>query len=96
MHAYYSDRAAFMPKNLEDMPPGQVRDILDELKLQTRDKTVLEIACGTGNWVRVVAPHARAVTAVDYSEAMLRAAKLLPLTNARFVHEDACSAGEMG
>ena len=42
---------------------------------QVRDKRVLELACGTGYWTAVAAPHAKAVDAFDLNDETLAIAR---------------------
>ena len=93
MHAYYSERAPFMAKGLEIEPAGQLLEILAELKTLARDKTVLEVACGTGYWTRFVGPLSRSTTATDYSTTMLGIAQSLGLPNTRVIYDDAYHLG---
>jgi len=96
MHAYYCDRAPYMARNVEDDPREFVRDIIAELKSLTNGQSVLEVACGTGNWTRLVAPCARTIVATDYSEGMLDVARSRQIPKTRFVHDDAYSLGKIG
>jgi SAM-dependent methyltransferase len=91
INRYYSARAPYMANALEAQPSGQILEIIAQLKSCARDLAVLEIACGTGYWTRFVAPCARNVTAVDFSEEMLEAARFQQIANARFLYEDAYS-----
>ena len=38
-------------------------------------RSVLEVACGTGYWTEVVAPHVRSITAIDFAEETLAIAR---------------------
>jgi len=53
----------------------QYFDIIPEAYL--KDKTVLDVGCGTGRWMRYVADKAKFVDGIDPSVAVLAAAKLL-------------------
>ena len=85
-----------MAKDVEAAPSLQVQEILAELKAQAKDKAVLEVACGTGNWTRVLAPLARTITGTDYSEGMLDVARSRQIAKARFVQDDAYSLNALG
>ena len=51
--------------------------------------TVLDIACGTGNWTRRLIPYADSITAIDASPSMLeRARKKLGTEKVRFLQTD--------
>lgn len=96
MHAYYSDRAKYMAKGLEIEPTGQLLEIIAELKAQSKDRTVLEIACGTGYFTRFAGPISRSTVAMDYSEQMLGVARSLQVKNALIVYDDAYRLGSVG
>ena len=96
MHAYYSDRAPYMAKGLEIEPSGQLLEIIAELKAQAKDKTVLEIACGTGYWTRFVGPVSKRTTATDYSVTMLGVAQSLRIENACILLDDAYHLSGVG
>ena len=96
MHAYYSARAQYMAKDFEDDPREWVQEIIAELMALGRDRTVLEVACGTGNWTRLVSKCARSITATDYSEKMLEVARSRQIPNARFLQADAYDLGGVG
>ena len=38
-------------------------------------RAVLELACGTGYWTEVIAPHVRSITAIDFAEETLAIAR---------------------
>jgi len=96
MHAYYSDRAQYMARNLEDDPREFVQEIVAELKSLARGQAALEVACGTGNWTRLVAQCAESVTATDYSQGMLEVARSRQIPGTRFVQADAYNLSELG
>jgi demethylmenaquinone methyltransferase/2-methoxy-6-polyprenyl-1,4-benzoquinol methylase len=59
---------------------------------------VLEVACGTGYWTAVIAPGARAVTALDVNEEVLALAreKPLPAGKVEFDRADAYALPDLG
>jgi demethylmenaquinone methyltransferase/2-methoxy-6-polyprenyl-1,4-benzoquinol methylase len=74
--AYYEHRAPEMdeayqcPERAADLRRLGVR-----LRRLVAGRDVLEIACGTGYWTRIMARSARSITAFDVSEAMLALAR---------------------
>jgi SAM-dependent methyltransferase len=85
-----------MGRKLEEDPREFVQAIIAELTQLVNGKSVLEVACGTGNWTRLVAPGARRVTATDYSEGMLTVARSRQIPNTRFLLADACDRRALG
>ena len=75
---YYSRRAAEYDET--SMPPGdplasygqELSAALDRFRPRGR---VLELACGTGTWTRLLAQHASEIVALDASEEMLEIAR---------------------
>lgn len=61
-------------------------------------RSVLEVACGTGYWTAAIAPHARAVTALDVNEEVLALAreKPLPVGKVEFLRADAYALPDLG
>lgn len=61
-------------------------------------RSVLEVACGTGYWTAVIAPHAHAVTALDLNEEVLALArdKLLPAGKVEFLRADVYALPDFG
>jgi len=49
--------------------------IANRLEILGRNRTVLELACGTGYWTQVLSHTAQRITAVDLSEEMLAEAR---------------------
>ena len=75
---YYRDRAAEYEQIYYRHQPERRREIDDEadrLKSFAADRDVLELACGTGYWSRVMAQTARRITAVDIWMEMLDEAR---------------------
>ena len=61
-------------------------------------RTVLELACGTGYWTAVIAPHAAQVTALDRAEEMLEIARSKDYRSGEveFVRADAYAIPDFG
>lgn len=89
MQAYYNARAPHMAKGLAIPPSGQLLEIVTALQAEAGERAVLEIACGTGYWTRLVAPAASETVATDFSEEMLAIAQAQQIARARFQREDA-------
>ena len=95
MNRYYEARAPWHDeymdvRSLEEMTKRFSR-ILDFIRKYLDGQRVLEIACGTGNWTRLIAPLAASVTAVDNSISSLQIAKpkLAEFDNVRLVQANA-------
>ncbi|HEV7331055.1 MAG TPA: class I SAM-dependent methyltransferase [Flavisolibacter sp.] len=74
--SYYRDRAKEYEK-IYDKPERQSDLLLIEKILQDvfRNKTVYEIACGTGYWTQKIAKTARSIVATDINDTVLEIAK---------------------
>ena len=72
---YYSERAPEYDQttrpNGEYVLPTQARQVEAALAAFAPRGKVLEIACGTGSWTKVLAAHASELTALDASAEML-------------------------
>jgi ubiquinone/menaquinone biosynthesis C-methylase UbiE len=91
INKYYSHRAKEYEAIYErDDPVRQKEQLLiqNELKQIFVNKSVLEIACGTGYWTKSIAEVADKVLAIDYSSEVLEIAKLKNLA-AEFIIDDA-------
>jgi SAM-dependent methyltransferase len=91
MNEYYSKRA----KEYEDVyhrddpiRQSEQNQIKNALKLLFIDKSVLEIACGTGYWTECITEVAKSVTGIDTSDEVLEIAKLKNI-RANFISGDA-------
>jgi demethylmenaquinone methyltransferase/2-methoxy-6-polyprenyl-1,4-benzoquinol methylase len=92
LEAYYARRAAEYER-IYAKPERQA----DLASLRARvaalfsGRSVLEVACGTGYWTEVIAPHAKAITAIDAAEETLAIAgsKRYPEGRVEFVQGDA-------
>jgi SAM-dependent methyltransferase len=91
LQAYYAARAEEYDKVYEK-PERQadLRRIERWLPAVLTGKAVLEIACGTGYWTRLIAPAASSVVAIDSAPETLRIArKRVPAGSVRFEVGDA-------
>ena len=76
LQAYYAKRAAeyeriyAKPERQADL--AALRSRIPALLAR---RSVLEVACGTGYWTEVIAPHVRSITAIDYVEETLAIAR---------------------
>jgi 2-polyprenyl-3-methyl-5-hydroxy-6-metoxy-1,4-benzoquinol methylase len=72
-----------------------LRPIVDLIAPLVQGRSVLEVACGTGNWTEVLAKRAQSVTATDSSETALKLAreKLSHYDNVEFECIDAFELG---
>jgi SAM-dependent methyltransferase len=99
LQAYYAKRAAEYER-IYAKPERQA----DLASLRSRmaalfvGRSVLEVACGTGYWTEVVAPHVRSITAIDYAEETLAIAraKKYPANRVRFAQGDAYALPDFG
>jgi ubiquinone/menaquinone biosynthesis C-methylase UbiE len=86
LRAHEYDALYRKPERQEDLDVlhGHVRRLLHH-------RDVLEVACGTGYWTRVIAPTARSILATDINPEMLSIAREKNLSNShvRFHHCDA-------
>ena len=84
---YYSRRAAEYDQ-IYQRPERQpaLRALERRVTGALNGRRVLEVACGTGYWTRLLAPAARAVLATDINQEMLRLArdKCHPYSNVEF------------
>ncbi|MBN1213653.1 MAG: class I SAM-dependent methyltransferase [candidate division Zixibacteria bacterium] len=79
MNAYYARRAPWHDSYMNYTTPEAMEKLLapiiDIVERYLKDRNVLEIACGTGNWTRVLAGRARSVTATDVSKEHIKIAR---------------------
>lgn len=54
---------------------GELKNEADALRVLASDKTVVELACGTGYWSRIMAETAKYVLATDISPEMIATAR---------------------
>lgn len=85
--AYYRARAGEYDDSYSDrMHMPQLVNVLDGLPIHG---DVLELACGTGQWTRLLSHRARGLTALDASPEMLSVAReRMRGTTARFIEAD--------
>jgi len=98
METYYS-RRAFEYENIYEKPERQ--DDLELLKRLVKDflqdKFVLEIACGTGYWTKIISNAAHSIVAMDSSKEVLDIArsKSYQKSNVDFINDDALSLSKI-
>lgn len=99
LQAYYAKRAAeyerIYSKSERQADLGRLRARIAEL---FSGRTVLEIACGTGYWTEVIAPHARSIAAIDFADETLEIArsKKYPAGRVEFRQGDAYALPDFG
>ena len=97
MKSYYDHRAPWHDEymSFQSFPEMEklYYPIIEKIIPLITNKSVLEIACGTGNWTHVFAKRATSVTAVDASRKSLQIAeeKLNPFDNISLICTDAYS-----
>ncbi len=102
MREYYDRRAPwhddYMDASSLDGLRARFAEVLSVVTPLVRDATVLEIACGTGNWTQLLAEHARTVTAIDSSPRALdlAAVKLRLAENVTLCCLDAFEIDQIG
>ena len=91
MEEYYQARAPEYEKFYES--PERLSDLAELkswLKEQTRSRTILEVASGTGYWTAVAAPGAKLIQGTDFNRAPLEIARSKNLgAHVRFAEADA-------
>jgi ubiquinone/menaquinone biosynthesis C-methylase UbiE len=88
---YYRDRAKeyeeiyFKPERQEEL-----KKLEDILKNVFKDKTVIEIACGTGYWTEKISETAKSIFATDINNLVLEVAlsKKYSKNNVSFQNQD--------
>ena len=99
LQAYYAKRAAEYER-IYSKPERQadLASLRSRMAALFAGRNVLEVACGTGYWTEVIAPHARSITAIDYAEETLAIArsKKYPAGNVEFAQGDAYALPDFG
>jgi demethylmenaquinone methyltransferase/2-methoxy-6-polyprenyl-1,4-benzoquinol methylase len=101
MNVYYDKVAplhdAFMGYTCNEAMEKLLGPIIGWVEPFVRERYVLEIACGTGNWTQVLSKRARSVLAVDQSDAYLNIARTKEYArdNITFFKADAYSLGNV-
>ena len=94
LQTYYADRAAEY-EDVYQKPERQesITWLNASLKQAFADRSVLEVACGTGFWTQALAEVARSVVATDINREVLDIARQKPLPPGRvtFLEDDAFS-----
>jgi len=90
--SYYAKRAAEYER-IYAKPERQadLASLRSRMAALFAGRSVLEVACGTGYWTELVAPHVRSITAIDYAEETLAIAraKKYPPNRVQFAQGDA-------
>ena len=97
--AYYAKRAAEYERiYAKPERQGDLASLRSRLAALFAGRNVLEVACGTGYWTEVIAPHARSITAIDYAEETLAIArsKKYPAGRVEFAQGDAYALPDFG
>jgi len=94
METYYSRRASEYEKIYEK--PERVDDLKSLKRLVKnflKNKSVLEIACGTGYWTKIISNAAHSIVAIDSGKEVLDIAvmKFYQKSNVKFINDDALS-----
>ena len=92
LEAYYARRAAEYER-IYAKPERQANlaSLRSRIAALFAGRSVLEVACGTGYWTAVIAPQAKAITAIDAAEETLAIArsKQYPAGRVEFIQGDA-------
>jgi ubiquinone/menaquinone biosynthesis C-methylase UbiE len=100
LRRYYDRRAGeyesiYRPR--DELHGHELGELSRELRDAVRDRSVIEVACGTGFWTAAAASVAREVTATDASLPMLAQARgKVTAPNVRFVEADAYALDAVG
>ena len=99
LQAYYAKRAAEYER-IYAKPERQadLAALRSRIPALLAGRSVLEVACGTGYWTEVIAPHVRSITAIDYVEETLAIArsKKYPANRVEFAQGDAYALPDFG
>jgi len=93
INEYYNKRAKEYEQIYhrdDSVRQSELAKIKNLLRDSFRNKSVLEVACGTGYWTEAVAQTAKYITAVDYSVEIIHLAKTKEI-KATFINDDAFS-----
>ena len=94
LEIYYSRRASEYEK-IYEKPERQsdLQSLKRLVKEILQDKSVLEIACGTGYWTEIISSAAHSIVAIDSSKEVLDIARLKSYqeNNVKFINDDALS-----
>jgi 2-polyprenyl-3-methyl-5-hydroxy-6-metoxy-1,4-benzoquinol methylase len=78
MQAYYERRAPFYDESMGYTDPAVVarlEPVMDSLRAQLANRSVVEIACGPAFWTHAVSESAAMMTATDYNRSTLAEAR---------------------
>jgi ubiquinone/menaquinone biosynthesis C-methylase UbiE len=95
MNRYYEARAPlhdeYMGYESINSMETLLKSIIDQIDRIITGKSILELACGTGNWTQILAKRAKSVVAIDVSPSALKIAdqKLVDFDNITLIECDA-------
>jgi demethylmenaquinone methyltransferase/2-methoxy-6-polyprenyl-1,4-benzoquinol methylase len=99
LETYYSRRASEY-EEIYKKPERQddLRSLKRLVKNLFHNKSVFEIACGTGYWTEIISDTARSIVAIDSSKEVLDIARLKSYqkSNVNFIDDDAMSLTKIG
>ena len=98
IETYYSRRASEYEKIYEKPESEGDLESLKQLVIDfLQNKSVLEIACGTGYWTEIISHAAHSIVAIDSSKEVLDIARLKPYqkSNVKFINDDALSLSKI-
>jgi ubiquinone/menaquinone biosynthesis C-methylase UbiE len=101
MNAYYARRAPWhdecMGYTSNEAMEELLGPIIEWVEVHIKDRNVLEVACGTGNWTQVLSKRAKSVVGTDVNTSAIEIArsKLLARKNVSLQVADAYALGSV-
>ena len=96
MSLVYDKRVPWYPDD-PDRLESEEQNLVDVMREDFKDRSVLEIGCGGGHWARRLLPSARRIVGIDISENRVQFARErgASLTNVEFLQGDAYSLDDV-